>query len=341
MEALFSGLAHETETIPEDELQAAVALLCAGETVAFPTETVYGLGADARNPLAVQKIFWIKGRPADHPLIVHIADIAHLDKWAENISGGGWRLAERFWPGPLTLILPRQGDVPKDVSGGQNTIGVRIPDHPVAMSLLRAFGGGIAAPSANRFGRVSPTTVQHVRDGLGPKVGMILDGGACRLGVESTIVSLVNGDAVLLRPGGISLEEIEDVLGQKVLSALPGASNTRAPGMKASHYAPATPIEIHPAGILWYRALQLVWKGCKVAVMKLGEDGECFENSWVITSCMPRLAGEYGRVLYSTLHRLDRSGSDRLLIEATPSTPEWLAVNDRIQRAAHRTVEGR
>ncbi|MCL5286187.1 MAG: L-threonylcarbamoyladenylate synthase [Nitrospirae bacterium] len=334
------GMPMNPKKLPEDDIQAAVVLLRAGETVAFPTETVYGLGADARNPLAVQKIFWIKGRPADHPLIVHIADVSHLDMWAENISGAVWRLAESFWPGPLTLILPRRRDVPKDVSGGQDTIGLRIPDHPVAASLLRAFGGGIAAPSANRFGRVSPTTAQHVRDGLGSKVGMILEGGPCRVGVESTIVSLVNGNAVLLRPGGISLEEIEDTLGQKVFSGHSGSGNARVPGMLASHYAPATPLEIHPGSLLGHRALQLVWQGCKVAVVTLREDGECFESRRIITTCMPRSAAEYGRVLYSTLHRLDRAGFDRLLIEAPPVTPEWLAVNDRIQRAAHGTVKG-
>lgn len=333
-EVLFRTSLMSSSTRLEADIQTAVALLRAGETVAFPTETVYGLGADALNPLAVKKIFRIKGRPADHPLIVHIADVSQLDLWAESIPRAVWRLSARFWPGPLTLILPRRSDVPQEVTGGQNTVGVRVPDHPVATALLQAFGSGIAAPSANRFGRVSPTTAQHVREGLGSKVGMILDGGPCSVGVESTIVSLLHGRAVLLRPGGLSVEELEDTLGQQVLLDLPGERKVRVPGMLVSHYAPVTPLEIHPAGTLWHRALQMVWQGSKIAVLKLGDNGKCFENSKISTCCMPPNALEYGHMLYSTLHRLDRAGFDRILVEAPPATPEWLAVNDRVQRAA-------
>jgi L-threonylcarbamoyladenylate synthase len=325
---------------PENNIQAAVALLRAGETVAFPTETVYGLGADASNPLAVQKIFSIKGRPASHPLIVHIADVFQLELWAENIPDAAWQLAARFWPGPLTLILPRRSNVPKEITGGQNTIGVRVPAHPVATALLRAFKGGIAAPSANRFGRVSPTSAQHVRDELGSKVGMILDGGPCPVGVESTIVSLMHGDAVMLRPGGLPVLELEDALDRKILMPLSGASKMHAPGGLASHYAPSTPLEIHPAGFLEHRALQLARQGLKVAVLTFGNDGGRLENSNIDTSCMPRQADEYGRVLYATLHRLDRAGFDRLLAEALPPAPEWLAAHDRIHRASIGTVNG-
>lgn len=325
---------------PENDIQMAAAALKKGETVAFPTETVYGLGADASNPLAVRKIFRIKGRPADHPLIVHIADVSQLDLWAENIDTVVWRLADRFWPGPLTLILPRRRHVPKEVTGGQDTIGVRVPDHPVAKSLIHTFGGGIAAPSANRFGRVSPTTAQHVRDELGSKIGMVLEGGSCRIGLESTILSLVNRKPLLLRHGSLSVEDIENTLGTKILPAPPGSPAVRFPGMIPSHYAPETPLEIHPSGTLWHRAFRLVWQGLKVAVLKLGNDGERLKNSNIEISCMPRQADEYGRVLYSTLHRLDHAGFDRLLAEELPSTPEWLAVNDRIHRASHGTVNG-
>lgn len=331
---MSKAAAVEPDTIPEDDIQAAAALLRAGETVAFPTETVYGLGADASNPRAVRQIFEIKGRPADHPLIVHIADVSHLDVWAENIPSAVWRLASQFWPGPLTLILPRRSNVLQEVTGGQDTVGVRVPDHPVASALLRAFGGGVAAPSANRFGRVSPTTAQHVYDELGSRVGMILDGGPCRIGVESTVVSLVHGAAVLLRPGGVSVEALEDTLNQKILPVLPHVRKIRAPGMLASHYAPATPLEVHPTCALWCRALQLAWQGNKVAVLKCGDDGKRFESARITIFYMPGAADEYGRVLYAILHRLDGAGFDRLLVEALPATQEWLAINDRMQRAA-------
>lgn len=324
--------------IPDDEIQAAAELLRAGETVAFPTETVYGLGADASNPLAVRKIFEIKGRPSYHPLIVHIAAASQLPAWAQNIPDAAWRLAEAFWPGPLTLILQRSSQVPNEVTGGQDTVGLRVPDHPVATTLLRAFGGGIAAPSANRFGQVSPTTAQHVHDKLGSRVSMILDGGPCRIGVESTIVSLAHGEAVLLRPGGLSVEAIEDTLDKKILLAQPAASKVRASGMLASHYAPATPIEIHPADELWRRAHQLANLGYKVAVLNLSDNNKCAGSGGITSFQMPLLANEYGRELYATLHRIDHARFDRLLAEAPPSTQEWVAINDRMRRAAQDTA---
>jgi L-threonylcarbamoyladenylate synthase len=325
-------------TIPNNEIQAAAALLRAGQTVAFPTETVYGLGADASNPLAVQNIFEIKGRPNYHPLIVHIAEASQLSAWALSIPDAAWRLAEAFWPGPLTLILQRSSQVPNEVTGGQDTVGLRVPDHPVATALLRAFGGGIAAPSANRFGQVSPTTAQHVHDKLGSRVGMILDGGPCRIGVESTIVSLIHGQAVLLRPGGLPIAAIEDTLNKKILLAQPAASKVRASGMLDSHYAPATPIEIHPAGELWHRAHQLAKLGYKVAVLNLNNKNKYVDSDGITSFQMPLLAHEYGRELYATLHRIDHASFDRILAEAPPAIQEWVAINDRMQRAAQGTT---
>ncbi|BAM07506.1 L-threonylcarbamoyladenylate synthase [Leptospirillum ferrooxidans] len=318
----------------ENDIRAGAALLKAGETVAFPTETVYGLGADASNPLAIQKVFTIKGRPSDHPLIVHIADVTQLDLWAENIPRVVWRLSARFWPGPLTLILPRRREVPKEVTGGQDTVAVRIPDHPVATALLQAFGGGIVGPSANMFGRVSPTTAQHVREGLGSKVGMVLDGGPCRVGVESTILSFLDGQAVLLRPGGLSIPELEDTLGQPIL-VNSGEHKVRAPGMLASHYSPVTSLEVLHQDALSRRVLEMVSQGRKVAVLKLGDDGKDFEIHKTTTIFMPSSPVEYGRELYSTLHRLDRGAFDCILIESLPDEAEWMAVNDRVLRAAH------
>lgn len=325
--------------IQHHQIHVAVALLHAGKTVAFPTETVYGLGADASNPDAIKQIFEIKGRPTTHPLIVHIADKSQLETWATNIPPAAWRLAEQFWPGPLTLILPRRSNVLDAITGGQDTVGLRVPDHPVAAALLRAFGGGIAAPSANRFGRVSPTTAQHVRDELGSRVGMILDGGPCHVGVESTIVGLTTGKAVLLRPGGLSIVAIEHVLKQKILRTSPAVRTERVSGMLDSHYAPATPIEILPVGALWQRALQLAWKGQKIAVLKHGNNGECFDSIGITTFYMPSSAKEYAHQFYATLHRLDHGSFDCLLIEAPPATHEWLAINDRMRRAAHGAIK--
>ncbi|MGZ8184527.1 MAG: L-threonylcarbamoyladenylate synthase, partial [Methylobacter sp.] len=223
----------------------AAHLLRQGRLVAFPTETVYGLGADASNPDAVRRIFQAKGRPADHPLIVHIPSVDSLNDWALTVPDAAQQLAARFWPGPLALILNKRPEVPLVVTGGQNTVGLRMPDHPVALHLLRAFGGGIAAPSANRFCRISPTQAAHVEEELGDAVDLILDGGACQVGVESTIVDLSGNRPKLLRPGHITRHEIEAVLQTELMMITPQSEQAyqfemRAPGMMAVHYAPVT-----------------------------------------------------------------------------------------------------
>ena len=228
----------KTNIIPanRDAIQQAADFLRKGKLVAIPTETVYGLGADAKNPEAVKHIFAAKARPADHPLIVHIPDKAVLTDWAVEIPETAYKLAERFWPGPLTLVLKKHPDVPMEVTGGQNTIALRVPNHPVALALLKAFGGGIAAPSANRFCRISPTQASHVEEELGDKVDLILDGGACQVGLESTIVDLSGGQPRLLRPGQISKSEIEEFMQEEL--ELPKHSHVRAPGMMETHYSP-------------------------------------------------------------------------------------------------------
>ncbi|MBV9788146.1 MAG: threonylcarbamoyl-AMP synthase, partial [Chloroflexi bacterium] len=228
--------------ISPNEIERAVAALRDGQLVAFPTETVYGLGADASNADAVRRIFAAKGRPADHPLIVHLPDVAALTDWARDIPPAAWQLAARFWPGPLTMILPKAPHVPDVVTGGQQSIGLRIPDHPVAGALLRAFNGGVAAPSANRFGRISPTLAEHVQSELGDAVALIIDGGPCRVGVESSIVDLTGEQPALLRPGHISASQLAEVLGSPVIQ--PQRSTTRAPGTLDSHYAPLTSTQI-------------------------------------------------------------------------------------------------
>ena len=317
------------------EIRTAVALLQAGKTVAFPTETVYGLGADAANPSAVKQIFQIKGRPAAHPLIVHIADISHMESWATDIPAAAWKLAEQFWPGPLTLILPRRSNVPLEVTGGQDTVGLRVPQHPVASALLHAFGGGIAAPSANRFGRISPTTAQHVSEELGTQVGMILDGGACTVGLESTIIKLTDNHPLLMRPGGLSIEAIEQALHQKISHAPPAVPTIRVSGMLDAHYAPVTPLELLPAPILREQALHLAQRGQQVAVLMRGHDSARHNSSGVTTFFMPGSPVEYAHALYAMLHRVDHGDFDHLLIEAPPDTGEWLAINDRLRRAAY------
>jgi L-threonylcarbamoyladenylate synthase len=319
------------------QIAAAVALLKAGGTVAFPTETVYGLGADVYNSSAVQRIFEIKKRPENHPLIVHFADPSRLHHWAREMPEQARKLAEYFWPGPLTLILPRSRHVPKNVTGGQDTVGLRVPDHPVALALLNALGpeGALAAPSANRFGRVSPTTAAHVHDEFGNAVDMILDGGACKVGLESTIVGFNDQTAIILRPGGIPLEALAEVLGGKVIVPERKSRTVRVPGAFASHYAPMTPLELWPMESLWRRALELEAEGLRVVTMEWSTQNLSRpENKNILKFSMPQEPKVYGSLLYATLRRFDHEGFDRLLIEAPPDDPAWMAIADRLQRAS-------
>lgn len=321
-----------------DQIVAATALLKAGGVVAFPTETVYGLGADVSNSSAVRRVFEIKKRPADHPLIVHFADSSRLHYWAQEIPEQARQLAERFWPGPLTLILPCSRHVPENVTGGQDTVGLRVPDHPVALALLNALGpeGALAAPSANRFGRVSPTTAAHVREELGDTVDMVLDGGACKVGLESTIVGFNDYAAIVLRPGGIPLEALAEVLGGKVIVAEKTNHAVRVPGSLVSHYAPVTPLELWPTESLRRRALELEAEGSRVIIMEWSTQGRSnpLEGKNILRFSMPREPEVYGSLLYATLRRFDAERFNRLLIEAPPDDPAWMAITDRLQRAS-------
>ena len=311
-------------------------ILRAGGLVAFPTETVYGLGADASNPDAVAKIFAAKGRPQDHPVIVHLGSIELLPLWAGEIPAAAHQLAAAFWPGPLTLILKRATGVPDCVTGGQDTVGLRVPGHPVALELLQAFAGveggrrfsGVAAPSANRFGRISPTTAAHVRAELGGVVDVVLDGGECAVGIESTIVDLSRGRAVLLRPGQITPAQIAAVLGAEV--ELPDAAAPRVSGALDSHYAPRTPLYLVPAAEL--RAKLAALRGKRLAVLARAEAPPALQDvSW---QTAPRAASGYAHELYASLRRLDDLGCDVILVEAPPAAPEWQGVNDRLRRAS-------
>jgi len=304
-------------------IAAAVAALRAGGLVAFPTETVYGLGADARDPAALRRVYALKGRPATHPLILHLADAADLPRWVAAVPPAAALLAERSWPGPLTLVLPRGPGVPDELTGGQDSVAVRVPSHPVAQALLKAFGSGIAAPSANRYGRISPTRAAHVREEFPTGVDVILEGGDCEVGLESTIVSLLGPVPRILRPGVIGRAALEAALGARVLEGGPaggeGSPTPRVPGSTAQHYAPRTPLTLVPAGTLAAAAAAAVGRGERTAILACPPDSD---------------AAMYGRALYATLRALDDGRADLLLVEQVPATPEWDAVRDRLTRAA-------
>lgn len=315
------------------DLDQALALLQAGELVGIPTETVYGLAADARRPEAVAKIFALKGRPADHPVIVHIAGAAQLDDWAQDIPDAARKLAAAFWPGSLTLILKRKPHVPDAVTGGQDTVGLRAPAHPLTHALLERFGGGLAAPSANQFGHVSPTTAQHVYNEFGNQLGLILDGGPCQVGVESTIVGLTGEQPTLLRPGGVPAEAIEAVLGVKLIHHQKADSaKLRVSGLLDSHYAPRTPLLVGPLAALEGEAYRRFESGQRVALLHRSQmlQAVCGAES----VAMPLDPANYARELYATLRACDGGRFDVLLLERPPEEADWLAVNDRIKRAA-------
>lgn len=311
------------------EISRAAQVLREGGLVAFPTETVYGLGADAANAEAVKRIFAAKGRPADHPVIVHLASVEQIGAWAREIPTQLEPLAEAFWPGPLTLILKRSARVPDVVTGGQETVGIRVPSHPVAQALLGTFGGGVAAPSANRFGRISPTMAAHVEAELAGRVEMILDGGTCEVGLESTIVDLSGARPRVLRPGGISVAQLGRVLGET--PAVAGGEAPRAPGTLERHYAPRTRTRLVEP-----EALLTEVRDAPGSLAVLARRDKPDQVADVVWCTLPDDPAGFARGLYASLRQLDRCGAEQLLIEAVPSTPGWLAVADRLRRAAAR-----
>lgn len=313
------------------DMVAAIERLKAGELVCFPTETVYGLGADAANPQAVARIFALKGRPANHPLIVHLGSVKQLELWAREVPAAARKLAQAFWPGPLTLILEKAPWVPLAVTGGQQTIGLRIPAHILALELLQHFGGGLAAPSANRFGQVSPTTAAHVRSEFGAEAPLILDGGPCQVGVESTILHLAGEEAVLLRPGQITVSQLAAVLG-KAPRSHQANDQVRAPGLLASHYAPRTPLRLcTPEQVAGLCALH---PGAPVALLDHapGPDNPLPEPITLIP--MPSTPEGYARALYATLRALDTQNFALILVINPPTGERWQAIHNRLTRAA-------
>jgi L-threonylcarbamoyladenylate synthase len=319
-----------TARLPQDDIDQAVEALREGEVVAFPTETVYGLGADAQNADAVRRIFELKGRPATHPLIVHIDHPRALERWALSVPPAAAALAARFWPGPLTLVLRRAPAVDLAITGGQDTVAVRVPGHPVAQQLLRAFGSGIAAPSANRYGRISPTRAEHVREEFGDALRLVLDGGECKVGLESTIVSCVDPVPRILRPGMLTPTQLRAVVPE--LQGGPDALAPRVPGSDAKHYAPWTPLSIVASRTLEEVVGQLTENHEKIAVLAMRPPRVA--NKFMTWINAGRRADVYARELYVNLRTLDKSGAREILVEEVPTGEGWEAVRDRLRRAA-------
>ncbi|MBY6203482.1 L-threonylcarbamoyladenylate synthase [Halomonas denitrificans] len=316
--------------IDASDLERAAGWLREGRLVAIPTETVYGLAADAANPDAVRRVFAAKGRPADHPVIVHLPDAGSLDGWAADVPAAARRLAAAFWPGPLTLILKRGPRVDDVITGGQSTVGLRVPAHPIAQALLKRFGGALAAPSANRFGHVSPTTAAHVIDEFDDEVVAVLDGGACDVGLESTIVDL-SGDAPrLLRPGMIAAADLEEVIGMPLAEA-PENEGPRASGRLPSHYAPEAPLRLVAPEALDATVAEALETGSVAVLARRGPDALHDQCRWFRIADR---AEDYARELYATLRRADARGPAVILVEAVPEGPDWQAIRDRLRRAA-------
>ena len=305
------------------EIEAAARLLRAGRLVAFPTETVYGLGANALDPEAVARIYAVKGRPPTSPLIVHVACIEMAQSLVKSWPDLADRLAQLFWPGPLTLVLEKQPTIPSIVTAGLATVGLRMPAHPMALALIKAAGVPLAAPSANRFTQLSPTTADHVRRGLGSDVDLILDGGPCEIGIESTVLSVVGSKPRLLRPGGISRAEIEAVAGQVTTGGDVPAAAHPSPGMHPRHYSPRTRLLLVKDG-------QVPTQGNGIYL----QYQHLPSRSGTAIVQMPSSAAEYAAALYDKLHGADAGGYDWIAVDAPPETPDWEAIHDRLRRAS-------
>ena len=324
--------ARQPRVVPADAggLAAAVALLRAGQPVAVPTETVYGLGANALDPAAVARIYEAKGRPAYNPIIVHVADVAAARVLARPWPAVADRLAARWWPGPLTIVVPRAPAVPDIVTAGMPTVALRVPAHPAARALLMAAGMPLAAPSANRSGEVSPTEASHVARSLAGRIPLVLDGGATTVGIESTVVDLSGPQPVLLRPGAVSRQALEEVLGTVAWPARAGSeeSSRPAPGMLDRHYAPRAPLRLLGPGEL----PAPVPAGERLGALLLGEAAAGAAH---VVVRLPADPAGYARGLFRALHQLDDHGVTAIVVTLPPDTPAWAAIRDRLGRAAH------
>lgn len=332
----MAGYGQDTEQ--ERQLAQAVDFLRQGLLVAFPTETVYGLGADATSEESLSRLYAVKGRPTSHPVIVHLSRMEELEQWSSGPLALAFRLAEKFWPGPMTLILPRAKGVSLSLTGGQDSVGLRIPSHPLALSLLSRFGP-LAAPSANRFGKLSPTTAQAVRQGLGSEVAAVLDGGPCQVGIESTIISLLQEVPRVLRPGMLLPEDLAAVCGIDVeLSYLPENSVglVKAPGTLPSHYSPDTAVVLLAEEELESTLEQLTLAGLSVSLLVFQKNEALARYGCVAESLVVEPSAEpYARLLYARLKSLDQPGRSYIIVEKPPLDPAWHGVNDRLRRASH------
>jgi L-threonylcarbamoyladenylate synthase len=312
-----------TRLSERSEIARAAALIRAGELVAFPTETVYGLGANALDPAAVDKIYAAKGRPAASPLIVHVDSVEMARTLVSDWPPAAELLARRLWPGSLTLVLPKQAHVPDRLTAGLPTVGIRVPANEIALALIREAGVPIAAPSANRFSELSPTTAQHVRESIGECVAMVLDGGPTTVGIESTVLSLAGPDAVLLRPGVVTRMDIEDLIGPVQAAQSASGDAHASPGMHPRHYSPRTPLVLIEDGRLPSSGRgAYLWMNHRTNAAR--------------SISMPSDPREYAAVLYRILHEADSQGWDWIAVERPPQTPSWAAIQDRLQRAASR-----
>lgn len=316
-----------------EDITKATFILQSGGLVAFPTETVYGLGADASNQDAVRKIFSAKERPYDHPLIVHIARLDQLKDWAREVSPEAMALAHAFWPGPLTMIFKKQPHVLDIITGGQDTVGLRIPRHPVAQMLLQEVGRGVAAPSANKFTHISPTTAAAVHDELGDKVDMILDGGACEVGLESTIIDMSHQVPAILRPGMITAQAIAAVLGRQIPSARKDTPIVNVPGMHHLHYAPTTKTILIDTQDIADFVRNLSVADLPIAIVH-HSDLLVTHSDKINLIKMPKQANGYAHDLYHTLRELDQRKLKRIVIESVPLHSEWDAIRDRLSKAS-------
>jgi len=310
----------------EAALERAAALIRAGKLVAFPTETVYGLGANALDAAAVAEIYRVKGRPPASPIIVHVASLEMaqglVTRWPEEAEA----LARRWWPGPLTLVLPKQGIVPDIVTAGLPTVGLRMPAHPVALDLIRRAGLPVAAPSANRFSELSPTRAEHVEESLGNAIELILDGGPTEVGIESTVLSLAGERPQVLRPGMVTREDLEALIGPVELGGRVENGAHASPGMHPRHYSPRTPLVLVSDGVL-----PATGRGAYLWMRRAVPADECVE--------MPADPRRYAAVLYDTLHRLDQEGFDWIAVERPPEGDAWAAIRDRLERAEKKLGE--
>src|SRR5208282_558093 len=303
------------------DIQKAAEILRSGGLVVFPTETVYGLGANALNPTAIRKIYALKGRPATSPLIVHVASIEQARELAADWPQEAERLAREYWPGPLTLVVPKKAVIPDVATASLPTVGLRMPRHPVALALLHACGFPIAAPSANRFTQLSPTTAQHVREAFGNDTPFLLDGGPCEVGLESTVIAVTPDGLEVLRPGMAFVDEAKD---DKTEAGATGQLEDahRSPGQHKKHYSPRTRVLLVSRG-------HLPREGCGAYLWLAYNARAAFKQR------MPQSADDYATQLYATLHELDRQSFDWIAVELPPDEPEWVPIRDRLTRAAY------